>query len=201
MAKQTRYRFPESDIALAFPEARMTEIVDAGVEYRYGPDYIERNGERVYTRGPFEKICKKLAGVPESLVPILGEVYALPPNSGIPASLDLPVPVLTEPLVINSDSRTREGGEARESTEEQAATDQLADSRGGQNLPIEMTVLRTVLNTKMLLARGEGEEVNHVQVGDSTNFIPGMKLKAVRHPTETAFWKLVGPLPRDRGRW
>ncbi len=196
MAKQTRYRFPESDIALAFPEATMIEIVDAGVEYRYGPDYIERNGERVYTRGPFEKICQKLAGVPESLVPILGEVHALPPNSGIPASPDLPVPVLADEGAADASPAT---GEAREST--LGLSGNTPDSRGGQNLPTEMTVLRTVLNTKMLLARGEGEEVNHVQVGDSTNFIPGMKLKAVRHPTETAFWKLVGPLPRDRGRW
>ncbi len=164
----------------------MTEIVDAGVDYRYGPDYIERNGERVYTRGPFEKICQKLAGVPESPAP--DEVHALPPNSGIPASLDLIEPV---PAAQCPDTSTTKG----------MCSTMDTDHRGDQNLPIEMTVLRTVLNTKMLLARGEGEEVNHVQVGDSTNFIPGMKLKAVRHPTETAFWKLVGPLPRDRGRW
>lgn len=194
MGNKTRYRFPESDLALAFPEAGGLEIGAAGADCVYGPDYIERDGQRLYSAGAYKRICQKLAGVPESLE--TGEVHALPSHSGAPAT------ILSGGVEVGhaGSAGSSEGSDLNRSNG-QAIPSSGSNAPPAQNSPMEMTVLRTVLNPKMLLARSDAEDVAHVVVGDSTNFIPGMKLSVLPHPTETALWKLVGPLPRDRGRW
>jgi hypothetical protein len=63
-----------------------------------------------------------------------------------------------------------------------------------------LTVHALQQNPRMLLA-SDGFLIRSVEVGDSANFIVGMKLKAIPHPTASGYWLLVGPRPKYKGRW
>lgn len=63
---------------------------------------------------------------------------------------------------------------------------------------VELTVLRRVLNPRILLAT-DGAGVLRVRVRDSANFMPGMRIP-VRH-IQGDLYELARPCPRSRGRW
>lgn len=68
--------------------------------------------------------------------------------------------------------------------------------------PLEMTIDQLPQNERIVLARHpdyEGQQT--VFVGHHENFVVGMKVPVVRHPSQPGFWTLARELPRFKGRW
>lgn len=83
--------------------------------------------------------------------------------------------------------------------EKTAVAPQLTDPR----VPVALIVMRLPMNKRVLTAAEKLNPVifREVIVGNSTNFVRGMELKAIPHPEHTGFYMLVGRPPRLPGRW
>jgi hypothetical protein len=64
-----------------------------------------------------------------------------------------------------------------------------------------MTVIKVTENPYMVLAKDAHGALCSVRVGNNANFVVGMQLKAAPDNVNTGFYRLLGPLPRLRGRW
>lgn len=73
--------------------------------------------------------------------------------------------------------------------------------RVSEKNPTSLRVTRIHMNPYVLRAvDGLGVEVD-VLVGSNCKFVLGMELPAVPDEKRPGYWRLVGPLPRLKGRW
>ncbi len=68
-------------------------------------------------------------------------------------------------------------------------------------IPIPMTVIRVTENPYMLLTKDAHGALCSVRVGSNANFVVGMEINAAEDRVNAGFYRLLGPLPRLRGRW
>ena len=76
------------------------------------------------------------------------------------------------------------------------------DEQVGREELEELEVRKTFpVNRRLIECEREGGELVRVNVGNSENFLKGMKLKARPPWGEGRLWVMVGRKPRWRGRW
>jgi hypothetical protein len=102
-----------------------------------------------------------------------------------PASLDL------RSLLLSTAEKNGAAGEA------------LAIALGDRAMPIPMVmrVTRIPENPCLILVHDEHRRQHSVWVGRNENFVIGMQVKVGPHLSMPGMLRLLGPLPRLRGRW
>jgi hypothetical protein len=63
-----------------------------------------------------------------------------------------------------------------------------------------MTISKLPPNPCVVLAVDDRQKLCTVWVGRNEKFVVGDKIEAEPHPKQPGFWRIVGPLPRDRRR-
>ena len=67
-------------------------------------------------------------------------------------------------------------------------------------IPRKMTVFAIPPNPMVVRATDEHGEPQLVWVGRNFNFVRGDEIEVAPHESQQGFWRLLGPLPRDRRR-